>query len=153
MENLSDLLLTEISCKLSELTQVELVRLEVEKLILKELQDEADEGKNIVSNGTLSTTTFTIVDTQISPGHPVKGFTVENTSDPATNNNNIYVGMNIVFQPQVDADVVDVIKTNPVFNPLEPGESFEYKFNRNKIKSIHLLAVTGAPTYKSWLVW
>ena len=153
MENLSSLLLSEISSKLSDLIQIEVCNQDILRAILKEQLDEADEGKVIISNGTLSTTTFTIIDTQISPGHAVKGYTVENTSDPATNNNNIYVAHNIAFNVQVDADVVDVIKANPIFNQVVPNESVEFNFNRNKIKSVHLLAVTGAPTYKMWLVW
>lgn len=127
--------------------------LQTNRLILQELRDGADEGKAIISNGTLSTTAFTIIDTQIAPGHPVKGFTVENTDTVANGSNNIYVGMNIVRQPQLDADIIDVVKTNPIFNQIVPGESFEFKFNRNTVKSVHLLAVTGAPTYKAWLVW
>lgn len=153
MESLSNLLLTDVSQKLTELIQLEAYKLEVDKLILKELQDGADEGKAIISNGTLSIGTFTIIDTQISPGHPVKGYAVENTSDPAVNNNNLYVAHNIAFQPQLDADIIDVVKANPIFNPVVPGESVEFNFNRNKIKSVHLLAVTGSPTYKCWLVW
>lgn len=127
--------------------------LQTNRLILQELKDEADEGKAIISNGTLSTTAFTIIDTQISPGHSVKGFTVENTDTVANGSNNIYVGMNIVRQPQLDADIIDVVKTNPIFNQIVPGESFEFKFNRNTVKSVHLLAVTGTPTYKAFLVW
>lgn len=153
MESLSNLLLSEISSKLSDLIHIETYNQGILEGILKEEQDGADEGKAIISNGALSTTQFTIIDTQIAPGHPVKGITVINTSNPANNNNNIYVGMNIVRQPQLDADVIDVIKANPVFNELVPGESFEFKFNRNTVKSIHLLAVTGAPNYKMWLVW
>ena len=124
--------------------------LETNKAILKELQDEADEGKAMIDNGTLSTTDFTIIDTQMSPCPPVKGFTIENTD---TAGNNIYVGMNIAMQPQLDADVIDVVKTNPIFNQLAPNESFEFKYKRNIVKSIHLLAVTGSPTYKAFLVW
>ena len=139
---------------MGELTDSLLVELlTVNRLILQELRDEADEGKAIISNGIVTTTDFVIIDTQISPGHSVKGFTVENTDTVANGSNSIYVGMNIVRQPQLDADITDVIKVNPVFNRIVPGESFEFKFNRNTVKSIHLLAVTGSPTYKSWLTW
>lgn len=127
--------------------------LETQRAILKELLDGADEGKGIISNGTVTTTDFVIIDTQIAPGHSVKGFTIENTDTVANGSNSIYVGMNIVRQPQLDADLTDVIKANPIFNQIAPGESFEFKFNRNTVKSIHLLAVTGSPTYKSWLIW
>jgi hypothetical protein len=125
--------------------------LETNRLILQELRDEADEGKAIISNGTVTTTDFVVIDTQISPGHNVKGFTVENTD--VVGGNDIYVGMNIVRQPQLDADITDVIKANPIFNQIAPNESFEFKFNRNTVKSIHLRAVTGSPTYKAFLVW
>lgn len=146
-------LLDNISQKMIELIGINIYNQDILKGILKEEQDGADEGKAIISNGILSATAFTIIDTQISPGHPVKGFTITNTDTVANGSNHIYVGMNISSQPQVDVDVVDVIKANPIFNEIVPNESFEFKFNRNKIKSIHLLAVTGAPTYKAWLVW
>lgn len=148
MESLSDLLLTEVSHKLSELMCVESEKLEVEKLILKELLDEADEGKAIYNNGTLSTTVFTVIDTQISPGFPVKGYAVRNTGTT-----NIFVAHNIVRQPQLDADIVDTLKVNPIFFQLVPNEIENIHFNRNRIKSVHLLAVTGTPTYKMKLVW
>lgn len=148
--NLSNLalLLSEVSHKLSDLQQIELAKLEVEKLILKELQDDADEGKAIYNNGTLSTIAFTIIDTQISPGHPVKGYAIRNTGTT-----NIFVAHNIVRQPQLDADIVDTLKVNPIFFQLVPNEIENVHFNRNKIKSVHLLAVTGIPTYKIKLVW
>lgn len=151
--NLSTLLLSEVSAKLTELIQIEIYNREILGGILKEKLDEADEGKVIINNGSLSTTDFTIIDTQISPGHAVKGYTVENTDTVANGSNNLYVGINVAIQPQLDADIIDVVKTNPIFNQIVPGESLEFKFNRNKIKSIHLLAVTGNPTYKAWLVW
>lgn len=153
MGDLNELLLSEISHKLSDLIQVEIYNQEILNGILKEEQEGADEGKAIISNGTLSVGTFTVIDTQISPGHPVKGFTIENTDTVANGSNHIYVGMNVAFQPQLDADIIDVVKTSPIFNEIVPDESFEFKFNRNRIKSIHLLAVTGTPTYKAWLVW
>lgn len=137
---------------MGELTDSLLLELlAVNKLILKELQDGADEGKAIVSHGTVTTTDFVVIDTQISPGHSVKGFTIENTD--VAGGNNIYVGMNIAVQPQLDIDIIDVTKIQSVFDVIVPNESFEFKFNRNTVKSVHLLAVAGSPTYKAWLVW
>lgn len=154
MNNLSDsLLLAEILKRLDQLIETESAKLEVDKSILKELQDGADEGREIMSNGTLSVTDFTVIDTQISPGYPVKGYTIENTDKT----NFIYVahksaGDPLTSQPQLDFDIIDVTKTtNPVFNQVAPNESLEFKYNRNRVKSIHLLAVTGSPTYKAWL--
>lgn len=119
-------------------------------LVLKELKDRKDEGKAIYGNGILSTTDFTIIDTQISPGHPVKGYTVKNTGLT-----NIFVAHNIVKQPQVDADIVDVLKANPIFNFLTPNEVENINYNNDCIRSVHLLGVTGntASTYKIKLVW
>jgi hypothetical protein len=117
-------------------------------LILKELKDRKDEGKAIYDNGILLTSEFTIIDTQIAPGHPVKGFSVKNTGTT-----DIYFAHNITKQPQIDADIVDVLKANPIFSRMIPNEVEHVHYNNDCIKSVHLLAVTGSPTYKIKLVW
>ena len=117
-------------------------------LILNELLDQRDEGKSIYNNGTLSTTTFTVIDTQLSPGHLVKGYTVRNTGLT-----NMFVAHNISMQPQVDIDVIDTLKTNPIFTTITPNEIESISYNVKCIKSVHLLAVTGTPTYKMKMVW
>lgn len=121
----------------------------IESQILQEIYDRRDEGKALYNHGTLSATAFTVIDTQASPGHNVKGFTVQNTDDT----NNIFIAHNITKQPQLDADIVDTLKANPIFSELEPGEGENTAYNVRCIKSIHLLAVTGTATYKIKLVW
>ncbi len=117
-------------------------------LILKELKDRRDEGKAIYDNGILSTVVFTVIDTQISPGHSVRGYSIKNTGTT-----NLFFAHNIARQPQIDADVVDTLKVNPIFSQLVPNEIENIHFNIECIKSVHLLAVTGSPTYKIKLVW
>lgn len=116
--------------------------------ILQEIKDRRDEGKAIYNNGILSTTIFTIIDTQISPGHPVKGYSVRNMG--ATN---LFFAHNIAEEPQIDVDVVDTLKANPIFTQLIPNEVEFVSYNIKCIKSVHLLAVTGTPTYKIKMVW
>lgn len=60
--------------------------------ILKEMKDEADEGEFLVQSGTVTTTEFTIIDTQIAPNHPVKGYFIQNDGENA-----IYIAHNASY--------------------------------------------------------
>lgn len=143
-----NLFLAEISNKLSDVIELLQKDIEVNRITAQQLTDEADIGKALYNNGTLSATLFTIIDTQISPGHNVKGYTIRNTGLT-----NLYFAHNIVKEPQIDADIVDTLKTSPIFSVLVPNEVEHTIYNRRVIKSVHLAAVTGTPTYKIKLIW
>lgn len=140
---------TTILLELEKLFQLESKIQKTQNEILQELQDRRDEGKSIMVSGTLSTTEFTIVDTEKTPGHRVKGFAVKNTGDT-----NIYIGHNVSrLLTQVDVDVLDALKTDPLFTQLEPNETERVNYNVKCIKNVHLLAVSGTPTFKIKLIW
>ena len=155
--------LTDISNKLSQLIEAELINATLQKKILQEILDRRDEGKAIYANGLLSLTQFTVIDLVEgteqfndfggSPGHPVKGYSVKNTGTT-----NILFAHNITKQAQLDLDVtLDSLKANPIFSTLVPNEVENVRFNINCIRSVHLLALTGPPattsSYKIKFVW
>ena len=131
----------------------------IESKICKILEGEVDEGKAIYMNGTLSTTQFTVIDLisgQTSsgdvggtPGHPVKGYLIKNTGTT-----NILFAHNITYLPQLSLDVtLDSLKASPIFSTLIPGETEASNYNIKCIRSVHLIAVTGSPTYKIKFIW
>ena len=149
-KRISDLEKSHISISniLFKLAEIELDNNRCLKRIIELEEDKVDEGKQMISSGTVSSTAFTVIDTQISPGHPVKGYSVANTG-----NNNLFFAYNITRQPQVDADIVDTLKADPIFITLTPGERDNFGFVNQCIKSFHLLAVTGTTTYKMKMAW
>lgn len=121
--------------------------LEKEKAILVEEKASADEGEYIIINGTVSSSSFTIIDTDTDPGHPVKGYFVRNTG-----NFSIFIAHNAALS-SVGPDVIDVNSNITRFEILQPNDTTEASFNRNKIKNIYLLASGGDTTFKTKLVW
>lgn len=133
--------------------------IDIEFRILKILEDQVDEGKSIYMNGTLSTTNFTVIDLISgittsgdvggTPGHPVKGYIIKNTGTT-----NLLFAHNITYLPQLNLNVtLDSLKANPIFSTLLPNEVESSNYNIKCIRSVHLIAVTGTPTYKIKMIW
>ncbi len=154
--------LIDLSNKLSQLIQLETTNKDLQKQTLQELLDRRDEGKAIYGSGTLSASKFTVIDLVEgtsesgtgniggSPGHPVKGYSIENTDST----NSFKVAHNITLQSQLDLDItLDGSKANPVFLTLSPTDIEKINYNVNCIRSVHLIAVAGSPTYKIKFVW
>lgn len=104
-------------------------------IIQREMLAEADDGAFLRMDGTVTTSTFTIIDTDISPGHMVKGYTVINDGP-----NTIFIGHNVAFSSEVDADIVDITTLTSRFNKILPKEDIRFVYNRRRIKNIHILA-------------
>lgn len=150
--SLEEIYLIDLNKKLDKL-------IEINSRIYKVLSDQIDEGKAIYMNGTLSATNFTVIDlisgrtsgTDVggTPGHPVKGYMIKNTGTT-----NLLFAHNITFQPQLDLNVtLDALKTSPIFSTLVPGESESSNYNIKCIRSVHLIASSGTPTYKIKMIW
>lgn len=118
------------------------------EIIQDQLLEEADEGQFIRTSGTVTTTRFTIIDTNVAPGHMVKGYTVKNDGP-----NNIFVGHNVAISSEVDADIVDVSSIVSRFDIVEPNEDIKFVFNRKRIRNVHILASGGNSQFRAWLVW
>lgn len=116
-------------------------------IIEEEMLAEADQGEFLRSSGIATTTTFTIIDTQIAPGHPVKGYTVINDSA-----NTIYVGHNM-SRDTVGPDIIDVTSATIRFAPVLSGEDLRFIFNRRKVRNVYILASGGDSAYRAWLTW
>ncbi len=115
--------------------------------ILKEQKDEADECAYLRKNGSVTTTSYTIIDTIKDPGHPIKGYNITNDGD-----NTIYIGHNVVTSGD-GADIIDVTSDLSRFTSILSGETFKCKYNRNGIKNIYMLASVGNSIYRIELVW
>lgn len=122
--------------------------LEQQTLATKELQEEADRGEFLRTDGTVTTTAFTIIDTNVAPGHMVKGYTIKNDGP-----NNIFVGHNVAISSQVDADIVDVTTLTSRFDIILPNEDIKFIYNRRTIRNVHLLSQGGNSSFRSWLLW
>ena len=118
------------------------------EIIQNQLLEEADEGQFIRMSGTVTTTQFTIIDTNVTPGHMVKGYTIKNDGP-----NNIFVGHNVAISSKVDADIVDVTTAVSRFDIVEPNEDIKFVFNRKRIRNVHILAQGGDSQFRAWLVW
>lgn len=112
-----------------------------------QLLEEADEAARLLLSGTVLTTQFTILDTDIDPGHPVKGYRVHNDGP-----NNLYITHNAALS-SVGPDIIDVTSTNTIFELLQVNEVAEDSYNRQKIKNIYLLASGGNTSFRAKLVW
>lgn len=150
--SLEEIYLIDLNKKLDKL-------IEINSRIYKVLSDQIDEGKAIYMNGTLSATNFTVIDlisgrtsgTDVggTPGHPVKGYMIKNTGTT-----NLLFAHNVTFQPQLDLNVtLDALKSSPIFSTLIPGESESSNYNIKCIRSVHLIASSGTPTYKIKMIW
>lgn len=119
------------------------------KVIQGELVAEADSGEFLRVNGTVTTTQFTIIDTDTSPGYAVKGYTIKNDGP-----NTIFVAHNAAISSGVDVDPVDVT-TSAIskFEQVLSNEDIKFVFNRRKVRNIHLLAQGGNSQFRAWLVW
>jgi len=117
-------------------------------VIEEEMLAEADSGEFLRRTGTVTTTNFVIIDTNASPGHMVKGYTVINDGP-----NNIYVGHNMAISSELDVDIIDVTSDTSRFALILPGEDFKFVFNRRKIRNVHILANGGDSTFRAWLTW
>lgn len=117
-------------------------------VIQEEMLAEADSGEFLRRVGTATTTRFVIVDTNVAPGHLVKGYTIINDGS-----NNIYVGHNMAISSEVDVDIIDVTSDTSRFAQVLPGEDIKFIFNRRRIRNVHILASGGDSTFRIWLTW
>lgn len=136
-----------LDSKFDKLIDLEIKNNELLSSILKEQKEGADDGEVMHLDGTANTTAFTIVNTLTDPGHAVKAFELIN--DGA---NSIYVGYNVVPSSE-GADIIDVNSSISRFDEVTTTESISYRFNRNKIRNIYLLASGGNSAYRLKLIW
>ena len=142
------ILLDQISKRLGTLVKVQERHEQVLSAILKEERDGADEGEYLVLSGKVHTDKFTIIDTQIAPGHPVKGFFIQNDG-PHT----IKLAHNAAIS-SVGPDIADVENSNTSrFISLLSNEVTEFSYNRNKIRNIYMLGKEGRSSFRIKLVW
>jgi len=148
--------LDDISVKLSKLLDLdkkrlilESRRLDIETKILKELEDEADEGQELTRDGTVLSTDFTFIELgQLRQGLRVKSFELANDDTI----NGIYFGWNVTesgLQPSVD----DTTSSLSKFRILNAGDSIKIVFNRKVIQNIALLGQGGDAVFRLWMVW
>ena len=130
-----------------KLTEVEISNQKILGSILEEQKAEADAGEYLKISGTVTTSEFVILNTDIDPGHMVKGYVVINDGP-----NIIYVGHNMALS-SIGPEIIDV--TDPVarFNRVLDGESLRFEFNRRKVKNIYILSTVGDSTFRGWFVW
>lgn len=126
--------------------------LDQQRLATKELQDDADEGAYIIKADTVSSSEFYIIDTQVDPGHMIKGYTIHNDGE-----NSIYVGHNVA-QSSIGPDLVGMVDANlnsatNRFNLVKSCERYQYSINRKKIKNIYLLATQNTSQFRITLIW
>lgn len=141
-------LLDQIAKRLGTLVKVEEDNKKLLGAILKEERDGADEGEYLVLSGKVHTDKFTIIDTQISPGHPVKGYFISNDG-PHT----IKVAHNAALS-SVGPDITDVENSNTNrFISLLENEVTEFSYNRNKIRNVYILGTEGKSSFRIKLVW
>jgi len=120
--------------------------------ILKEARDRRPKGKVMRKKGSASTTNFFIIDTNIDPGHKVRSYVVINDGP-----NNMFVGFNVAFTPQLDASIEDIVSDPTRFDELMPGEHSEEGFDTEEIASLHIIADPstglGPSNFRARLVW
>lgn len=136
--------LDDVSHKLTELTVLTQKNESLLTQILRENQDNADQGEYIRREETANPNTFNIYDFLGILGFPVKGFYLKN--DGA---NTIIYGHNIT-EFSIDAS----INTNDArFSSLYTHEEERFIFNRKRIKNIYILSVGGNSAYRLKAVW
>lgn len=140
--------LDDISVKLSQLIDISILNHKLLNSVLKELKDEADKGGYIRLAGTVTTNQFVIIDTFRAPNHPVKGYIVRN--DGA---NPIFVAHNASLDSNTGIEPFEVASDTTRFETIHPNEDVRFRYNRNTIKNVYLLASGGDSTYRCWLVW
>lgn len=118
----------------------------IELAILKELRDEADEGKRIQVQGKAGHKEFFIIDMQKDPGHKVKSFVLRNDGPE-----DIFIAYNAALS-SIGPSIEDV-KNSLIFEKLSKDEDKRYSFNRNVIKNIYILAHKGESKFRCNLAW
>lgn len=137
--------LDDISHKLADLITITRSNGNILKSVLKELQDETDEGEYFFVSGTATTDpSANITDLLAILGHPVKGYIIKND-----NANTIYVGHNIT-QSSIDSNVQTA---STRFYPVFIGEQHKEMFNRKVIRNVYIRTASGISTYRMWLLW
>lgn len=132
--------------------QTEIIRLLQENQktlngVLKELQDEADEGLFMESHGTVGTTSFVVINVEVLLDHRVKGYYLKNDGS-----NDILLSHNLTPDgATVEAATLD--RTGINLTTVKSGEIESFIYNRNKIKNIYLLGSGGISSYRLKLVW
>jgi len=141
------LTLDDISVKLTKLLKSTNKNQELLSSILQEHKDDADEGEYIRLSGTVDTSSFTIINTHVDPGHSVKGYTVINDGP-----NTIYVGHNVA-KGSIGPDIVDVSSDITRFTSVKATEDIKFRYNRNKIRNVYILASGNSSKYRALLIW
>jgi hypothetical protein len=120
--------------------------------ILKEARDRRPKGKVMRKKGSAPTTDFFIIDTNKDPGHKVRAYVVINDGP-----NNMFVGFNVAYTPQLDASVEDIVSDPTRFDELMPGEKSEEGFDTEEIASLHMISDPttglGESNFRARLVW
>lgn len=117
-------------------------------VIQEEMLAEADNGQFVRTSGTVTTSRFVIIDTNASPGHMVKGYTVKNDGP-----NTIFVAHNAAVSSELDVDIIDVTSNTSRFEEVLPNEDIKFIFNRRTIRNVHILASGGDSQFRAWLAW
>lgn len=120
--------------------------------ILKELQDDADEGEYYLVQGTATTTiTDNVIDIPSVLGMPefkVKSYLIINDG----NANNLRVGHNITRGMITSAiDIVGQARSR--FFNVQPLENIRITYNRKVIENIYIITNTGTSNFRLWLFW
>lgn len=133
----------------TRLVGLETRRLDLETKILKELEDQRDEGKELTQNGTVLSTDFTFIDLgQLRQGLKARSFELAN--DDTTNG--IYFAWNTTeagLQPSLDDPTSSLTK----FRILNAGDSIKIVSRYKVIMNIALLGQGGSATFRLWMVW
>jgi hypothetical protein len=122
--------------------------------ILKEQRARRPKGKVFRKKDSAPTNDFYIIDTnkEIGPGHKARSYVVINDGP-----NNMFVGFNVAFSPQLDASVEDLVSDITRFDELMPGEHSEEGFDTEEIYSLHLISDPttglGPSNFRARMVW
>ena len=117
-------------------------------VIEEQLLAEADNGQYVRTSGVVTTNRFIIIDTDMAPGHMVKGYTVKNDGP-----NTIFVAHNAAVTSELDVDIMDVTSNTSRFQEVLPNEDVKFIFNRRTILNVHILAQGGNSNFRAWITW
>lgn len=142
----------ELKDEVSKHTQLLNSILQRDTEILKEQRDRRPKGKVLRKKGTAQTDRFFIIDTNVDPGHKVRSYVVINDGP-----NNLFVGFNAAFSPQLDASIEDLVSDISRFDELMPGEHSEEGFDTEEIASLHIISDPstglGPSNFRARMVW
>ena len=122
--------------------------------ILKEQRARRPKGKVLRKKGSALTTDFFIIDTnkEIGPGLKARSYLCINDGP-----NNIFVGFNVAYSPQLDASPEDIVSDPTRFDELFPGEKSEEGFDTEEIYSLHIMSDPstglGPSTFRAKMVY